>query len=228
MTRNPVRQTLGCFFHGYTPYGRGIAMMDAAAAALARGEGGQCLLMFEHPPTITLGVRAKPSSVLITKGELATRGLALIKSDRGGDATWHGPGQLVGYPVVNLRGLGLSIPEYISAIEKGIISWLHGFRLDGRTRPGLPGVWIHGGGKMASIGVRVVRGIAAHGFALNLAGELPGADAIVPCGLPGTRLTTLQAETGEFLETREAAPGVAAGIGRALGMDTEYNDLSSR
>lgn len=184
--------------------------------------------MFEHPPTITMGVRAKPSSVLITKDELATRGLALVKSDRGGDATWHGPGQLVGYPVVNLRELGLTIPEYVSALEEGIKSWLLGFGLDCLTQAGRPGVWAPGGGKIASIGVRVVRGIAAHGFALNLSGALPGSEAIVPCGLPGVRLTTLEAETGDVLEAREAAPAVARGVGAALGMNTEFYDLSAR
>jgi lipoate-protein ligase B len=196
--------------------------MDAAARALAAGEAGPRLLLLEHPPTITTGVRSSPASFLRSPGELARSGVAVCAADRGGDATWHGPGQLVGYPVVDLRALSLPVPGYVDALERGLVAWLAGRGARCGARPGLPGVWTAGGRKIASIGVRVARGIATHGFALNLRGDLFGADAIVPCGLAGVALTTLEAETGDGPAPSDAARGVAAAIATALRMELAW------
>ena len=142
----------------------------------------------------------------------------MFKADRGGDATWHGPGQIVGYPVVDLRALRLTVPAYVMALERGLIGWLarHGARC--MILRGRPGVWAPGSRKIASVGVRVARGVTTHGFALNLTGDLPGADAIIPCGIPGAAYTTLACEAGASPDPAAAAPGIAAAIARALGM----------
>ena len=200
--------------------------MTAAARALRAGEGGPQLLMFEHPPTITTGVRARAASFLRTPGELARRGIVVCRADRGGDATWHGPGQIVGYPVVDLRALGLGVPAYVGALERSLIAWLASRGARGHVRHGFPGVWTAAGRKLASIGVRVARGIATHGFALNLRGGLEGADAIVPCGLRGVTLTTLEAETGAGASPAGAAPEIAAAVAAALGMGCLWHDRS--
>ena len=113
------RGTLTTTYFGTVPYADGVTRMDAAARALAAGGAGPRLLMFEHPPTITRGIRTRTASFLRTPGELARRGIAVCRADRGGDATWHGPGQIVGYPVVDLRALSLTVPAYVAALERG-------------------------------------------------------------------------------------------------------------
>lgn len=186
------------------------------------------MLLFEHHPVITLGVRGRRSSILIGPSELARRGIEIRRADRGGDATWHGPGQIVGYPVVDLRRLGLSIPGFVLAVEEALVDWLdrHGARCV--VRPGAPGVWTSGGSKMASVGVRVARGITTHGFALNLEGPLPGADAVAPCGMKDVRLTTLQEIAGRTMTPREAARGIADAVAVRLNMVANWEDDGPR
>jgi lipoate-protein ligase B len=214
--------TLVSSFCGLVPYLEGVELMNEAARALAAGRGGPRLLMFEHFPVVTLGVRGRASSFLIPPSELATRGIDLRRADRGGDATWHGPGQLVGYPVVDLRALRLSVPAFVLALEEALTRWLGDRGAACLVKKGSPGVWAPDGGKVVSIGVRVARGIATHGFALNLEGPLPGSEAIVPCGMSGVRLTTLQALTGRRVSPRGAAPGVAAAVAEGLGLACRY------
>ena len=211
-------------FYGTVPYPDGIVLMDEAARTLREGRAGPRLLMFEHPPTITTGVRTRAASFLRTPAELARKGIAVCTADRGGDATWHGPGQIVGYPVVDLRALALTVPAYVALLERGLIRWLNARGARCATRRGYPGVWTADGGKVASIGVRIARGIATHGFALNLRGDLPGADAIVPCGLKGVALTTLEAVTGIGADPAEVAPQIAAAVAAALTMGLSWAD----
>jgi lipoate-protein ligase B len=199
--------------------------MDAAARDLASGRRGPRILLFEHPPVITLGIRARAASVLISPDELARRGILIYRVGRGGDATWHGPGQLVGYPVVDLRALCLSVPAFVLALETALVRWLQAAGLAGEIRKGLPGVWT-GDRKVASVGVRVSRGMTAHGFALNLRGPMEGHEAIVPCGLAGVRLTTVEAETGRDIAPSDAARGVAAAVGEALGMRAVWHETA--
>jgi lipoyl(octanoyl) transferase len=184
--------------------------------------------MFEHPPTVTLGIRSRPSSVLLTPGELARRGVTLHRADRGGDAAWHGPGQLVGYPIVRPAALGFSVPGYVRAVEEALKRWVSGLGGEARIDPGRPGLWDGGGSKVASVGVRLRGGVSAHGFALNLHGPLPGCEAVVPCGLPGISYTTVQALTGRVVTPGDAALGVAVEVGKVLGFGkTEFHDLSA-
>ncbi|MBI5525558.1 MAG: lipoyl(octanoyl) transferase LipB [Deltaproteobacteria bacterium] len=219
---------LDAAFFGRVPYPRGVALMNAAAQALAAGKAGPRLLMFEHPPIVTLGVRGRGSSFLIPPSELATRGVDLWRADRGGDATWHGPGQLVGYPVVDLRVLHFAVPIFVLAVEEALIRWLGDRGAECIVKKGFPGVWTPDGGKIASIGVRVARGITTHGFALNLEGPLPGSETIAPCGMRGGRLTTLERLTGGRVPPREAAPGVAAAVAAGFGLACRYRAVRTR
>jgi lipoate-protein ligase B len=152
--------------------------------------GPDVLILVEHPPTVTLGVRGTSSHLLITEDEFHQRGVALCTVNRGGEATYHGPGQLVAYPVVNLRIWGLSARDYVNGLEETILLALDSFGLRGFRKKGAAGVWIGENSKIASIGVRIQRRITSHGFSLNVSSVDPG-DLIISCGTPGVRMVNV-------------------------------------
>lgn len=155
-------------------------------------EGGpDVLLILEHPPTVTLGVRGKPSDLLIPPESLAARGVAVHHVDRGGEATFHGPGQVVCYPIVDLKALGLSARRYVQSLEETIIKTLAVFGLNASSRPGKVGVWTSSTDKIASIGVRIQRRITSHGFSLNVDLQMNPCELIVSCGMPYARMVSL-------------------------------------
>ena len=155
-------------------------------------EGGpDVLLMLEHPPTVTLGVRGKASDLLISPEERTTLGVALYRVDRGGEATFHGPGQLVCYPIVDLKALGLSARKYVQGLEETIINTLADFNVKGFTQPKKVGVWTSPTDKIASIGVRIQRRITSHGFSLNVDLQMDPCELIVSCGMRDARMVSL-------------------------------------
>ncbi|MBV9283891.1 MAG: lipoyl synthase [Acidimicrobiia bacterium] len=164
------------------------------ALALQRGlfaSHGRYLLLLEHPHVYTMGVRADPAHVLV---DPASVGAELVSADRGGDVTYHGPGQLVGYPIVDVPMGPDAIPSYVRSVEQLVIDVLADLGLPGAARlPGYPGVWI-GERKICAIGVRVSRGRSMHGFALNVDPDLSYFSHIVPCGIPDKQVTSLAAE----------------------------------
>jgi len=167
---------------GRRGYADGCALQERAARAVQRGAPDE-LLYVEHPPTITLGRGAVPQQMLASPAELAEAGIAVAHTDRGGGATYHGPGQVIGYPIVDLRRRGLGVRAYLRAIEAALVTVLRDAGVDAYPRPGLTGVWTTAG-KVAAIGVAIRRGITRHGFALNVAPDLSAFQRIVPCGLP--------------------------------------------
>ena len=164
-------------------------------AGECRDRGKATLLLLEHPPTYTFGVRGRSEHLLLTEASLASLGAAVHRTDRGGDVTFHGPGQLVGYPIVDLRAWGEGPSWYVRSLESVLIETLAAFGIEGRREPGRPGVWA-GDGKVAAIGVRVSRGVTTHGFALNVDPDLDYFSHIVPCGLPGIAVTSMARELG--------------------------------
>ena len=185
-----------------------VAYRDATAVqrALHRGGEGEHLLLLEHPSVYTLGLRGTLDSVLVPPERLDGD---LVRADRGGDVTWHGPGQLVGYPVVSVPTGPGSTPAHVATVEQVVIDALADLGLSGATRwPGLPGVWV-GDRKICAVGVRLTRGRSMHGFALNVDPDLSHFDAIVPCGIPDRGVTSLAAE-GLDVAMREVADAVAA------------------
>lgn len=185
------------------------------AAARADGACGDALLLLEHAPVYTAGRRSPPEDII---GELAA---PLIEADRGGRTTYHGPGQLVGYPIVSLAEAGLGPRRYVAAIERALIAALRQFGADAWREEGLTGVWTRGG-KVAAIGVKVTRGVATHGFALNVSTDLRAYDAIVPCGIADRPVTSVAALTARAPEVREAAGVVADALGEALGIEWRW------
>jgi len=160
------------------------------------GEIPDTVLIAEHRPVITLGAREAKNKLLASAEALAERGIDLVRIRRGGGATAHNPGQLVFYPILDLKGLRLGISEYIRQLEQIGIELLEQLDVKCERRKGFPGLWV-GEKKIASIGVRVSKGIGYHGMAINIANDLSIFDIIIPCGLEGVEMTSVMKETGK-------------------------------
>jgi len=188
----------------------------------ARGADGELgagwLVMCEHPHVYTLGRSGKSENLLVSEAFLRSRGATLHRTGRGGDITYHGPGQLVCYPILDLDRLGLGLREYVGALEQAVIETVEGFLEEalGRERPevgrvkGKTGVWLTGPGgagggerKICAIGVRASRGVVMHGLALNVATGLEWFALINPCGMAGSAVTSVERETGRVVALAE-------------------------
>lgn len=164
------------------------------------------LILVEHdPPVITLGVGADERNVLASGQELAAAGVELHKTRRGGDVTYHGPGQLVGYPIIQLTRHGKSLRKYVRDLEEVLIGVVAELGIKGQRKAGLPGVWV-GGDKLAAIGVAVSRWVSYHGFALNVRPKMEHFKLIVPCGLTAAAPTSLAKLLGRAVEPEEIKP----------------------
>jgi lipoyl(octanoyl) transferase len=185
---------------GRVDYARGLALQEEIVARHLAGEAADTLLLLEHDPVFTIGRNPDRSSL----GDPAALPAPLVEIGRGGKATWHGPGQLVGYPILNLARYGQDLHHYLRALEDGIMAGCHSLGVPAERSPGQTGVWATAGRKLASIGVGARRWISMHGFALNVSGALGGFDAITPCGIDGVVMTSLERE-GALPLTVEAA-----------------------
>lgn len=175
--------------------------------ARLRGACGDFVMLLEHPPTYTLGRRADASDLLYDEAQRSERGISLYEVDRGGRATYHGPGQLVGYPIVAL-GEPFDVLAYLRSIEETLVRSAAQFGVSAERDGRHTGVWV-GREKLGAIGVKITRGITMHGFALNVTTDLSMFEGIVPCGIPDRWVTSLQAQTGTRRSVEEVA-GVAA------------------
>lgn len=207
------------------PFSSSISVIEAGRVAYAAaeklqaelvrrrqaGEIGDVLLLLEHPAVVTLGRNARPENLRLAPAELAARGVELAECDRGGDVTFHGPGQLVGYPILDLRACPrpkflpprtgrqeLGPVDYVRALEEVLIRVAETAGVPARRIPGLTGVWTQAepAAKLAAIGVHIARGVTSHGFALNLSPDLAGFDLIVPCGIADRGVTSLSRASG--------------------------------
>ena len=183
-----------------------------------RAGASPTLILLEHPPTYTLGARGLTRHLLASRELLAQRGAEVIESDRGGDVTFHGPGQLVAYPILDLRALGLGPVSYVRALEATAMRALATFDIDAARVAGRPGVWV-GDAKIAAIGVRISRGITMHGFALNVSTDLSWFDAIVPCGIADAGVTSMQRLLGRAPAMHEVEDAVAEAFGAEFGVE---------
>ena len=167
-----------------------------------------CLLLVEHPPVITLGRGAKRTHLLGDEELLRARGVEVWETERGGDVTFHGPGQLVGYPILDLTRHGKDLHRYMRKLEEVLIRTLEIYGIQAERRAGQTGVWVRGD-KIASIGVHVSRWVSRHGFALNVSPDLSAFDLIVPCGLTGIRMTSMAALLNQEVLVQAVAKVVA-------------------
>lgn len=190
---------------GLVPYEAALALQAELVAARKAGTIPDTLLLLQHPPVITLGVKVHQSRehVLASDDELRVKGIGLFDAGRGGDVTYHGPGQLVGYPILDLKPDRMDAHKYVRDLEEALIGVCADFGLGATRKSGLTGVWV-GEEKVAAIGVRLSRWITSHGFALNVSTDLDHFGLIVPCGISDRGVTSL----GRLLGTAPPMDGV--------------------
>jgi lipoyl(octanoyl) transferase len=224
---------------GTIDYATGLCLQQRLVELRKEGRIGDVLLLLEHTPVITLGRNAKSKNILASPELLAQRGVEVFECDRGGDVTFHGPGQLVGYPIFDLRGFGtsdgkrktLGAIEYVRKLEEVLIRTCADLGLSANRIPGLTGVWTDGpcgGGsstrpdgaesrphtgqqtaKIAAIGVHISRAVTSHGFALNVNTDLSYFELIVPCGLESKPVTSMEKELGKQVPPQDVARSIS-------------------
>jgi len=202
---------------GRVPYADALALQEDLRARLDRGEGPETILLLEHPDVITYGRGAKDGNTLAVDTDLRRLGYEVYRVNRGGDVTWHGPGQLVGYPLLDLERHGADVHRYLRALEGALIDALAGFGIAARRREKFAGVWLDERRKIASIGVGLRRWLTLHGFALNVSCDLARFDVIVPCGLTGVRMVSMASVLGHDLDFAEVTGRVEDALRKAFG-----------
>lgn len=213
------RRELTVIDAGVMPYSGALTLQKSLVAAKKRGEPRDYLVLVEHNPVITLGRRADEAHLKLPRDALWARGVEVYDCERGGDVTFHGPGQLVGYPIIDLKRAGLGVAEYLRFLEDVIIESLRRLGVEGFRRPRLTGVWT-AQGKVASIGIAVTRWISFHGFALNVNTDLSAFEMIVPCGLAGEKVTSISGMTGTPADMAAVKSVVAGVLRERLGART--------
>jgi lipoyl(octanoyl) transferase len=206
---------------GTVPYAEALEIQAELVKRRRAGEVEDTLLLLQHPHVITLGTGTHEENVLISAEERERRGIELFKAGRGGDVTYHGPGQLVGYPIFDLKPDRCDLHRYLRDLEEALIGVLGEYALEGRRREGMTGVWV-GDRKLAAIGVRVSSGwITSHGFALNVATDLGFFDAIVPCGIREYGVGSLRSELDREVGMEEVEDAAVRSFERVFAVSAE-------
>jgi lipoyl(octanoyl) transferase len=217
-------EQLGC-----VPYGDGLVIQRERAALRRSGEIPDTLLLLEHPPVITIGRGADRANLTSSAAELDALGIAVVESDRGGDVTYHGPGQLVGYPILDLKAPPHQpdLHRYLRQLEEALIGALGDFGIVAGRFRGLTGVWTGVEGarptKIAAIGIRVAHWVTQHGFALNVCPEMAHFDTIVPCGIRDYGVTSMSTALGRSVAVTEVVPAVVRSFGEVFGLESEHD-----
>jgi lipoate-protein ligase B len=202
---------------GCEPYQRIWELQHALVEARRDQRIDDVLLLLEHEPTITLGRNADSAHILASDYQLRSTGITVHRVERGGDVTYHGPGQLVGYPILSLADHHLAVADYMHLLEETVIRSLSDLGLQARRRQGLIGVWI-GDRKVAALGARVQHGVTFHGLAINVAPNLAHFELIVPCGLSAVEITSMQKELGATVDMSAVRQRTAFNLCMLLGV----------
>ncbi|MCM3289692.1 lipoyl(octanoyl) transferase LipB [Paenibacillus sp. MER 180] len=230
---NKADKALRVTHMGRVDYGAAWDMQKELVHAIDDGTREDTLLLLEHPPTYTIGSQRHPEHLLLSKEELERQGIALYEIDRGGDITYHGPGQLVGYPLVLLDGPQLDLHGYLRSLEEAIIQFLATFGVIGSRKPEYTGVWV-GNVKIAAIGVkfnkcRRRRGfVTSHGFALNVKSGIQheGFSGIIPCGISEYGVTSLEDCTGQTFTVEQVGQLLLPHLVHVFGFEAAKLDTS--
>jgi lipoate-protein ligase B len=207
---------------GTVPYGEALAMQHRLVQARKRGTLNDTLLLLEHPPVFTLGRNAKEENILASPDFLRQLGIEVFRVERGGDVTYHGPGQLVGYPILDLHNFRLDVGWFVRSMEEMLIRALGDFGLNGKRIEKLVGVWIDQASpvepeaKLVQIGARIEQWITYHGFALNVDPNMAHFDLIVPCGIADKAVTSIARALKHPIDPREVRERVAARFGEVF------------
>ena len=208
---------------GLVDYEHGLHLQKRAVEGLRSGEVPEQLLLLEHPHVFTLGRGADSSNILADQQQLQQNEVEVHETGRGGDVTYHGPGQLVGYPIINLKPDRCDVHRYVRDIEEVLIRTIAEFGVTGTRIAGLTGVWV-GNEKIGAIGVRIARWITSHGFALNVSTDLSYFKMIVPCGITDKGVTSLSRLLGRNIDIRDVASAVVLHFGRVFGRQIKVRD----
>ena len=228
MTANDHRSRISCavISLGQVDYPGAWELQKRLHTRVVEGVLPNLLLLLEHPHVYTLGRRGKLSDILATPEELSRLGVEIHTVDRGGEVTYHGPGQLVGYPIIDLRAWGGGPLKYVRALEEVLITTLADFEIPAGSDERPTGVWV-GESKIAAIGVKVSRGVTTHGFALNVDPGLSYFDHIVPCGMLDGSVTSMSSERPGVGGVSSVIPVLARHFGRVFGCTVEWATLES-
>ncbi len=206
---------------GAVDYATGLRLQQQLVALRKEDKIGDVLLLLEHTPVVTLGRNAKVANVIASPEVLAQRGVELLECDRGGDVTFHGPGQIVGYPIFDLRGFAapdgkrktLGIIDFVRRLEEVLMRSCADSAIATKRICGLTGVWTETEAKLAAIGIHISRFITSHGFALNVNTDLSYFDLIIPCGITAKPVTSMQQELGRSLDVNAVAESISRNFG---------------
>ena len=209
---------------GETPYLEALALQREVAAAVQQGRAPDTAIFLEHPPVVTVGKRTEEAELHVPE----QAGVEVVETDRGGTSTFHGPGQLVCYPILDLNRHGRDVRKYCRDLEESVVRTLAAFALEGTQIDGLTGVWLTPPPrKIASIGVHISRWVTTHGYALNVdLDPTPFTEWITACGLEDAAFTTMARELGRPLTVKEVRPAAAAALAEVFGLElVEAADL---
>ena len=209
---------------GTVEYLRARQLQDELVNRVHDGLSPDTLLLLEHPHVYTRGRLSRDEHLLTADSELADLGVPVHETDRGGQVTYHGPGQLIGYPIINLRRIGMGPLQYVRTIEQVIVHTLADFGILAHVEPGLTGVWTPGG-KIAAIGVKISRGVAFHGFALNVNPDLSWYRHIVPCGITDRPVTSMAVQLATPAGITAVRTALVSHFGRAMGLQMTEETL---
>lgn len=207
---------------GLVPYSEAWDIQLRMHKEVANGHRPDALLLLEHPHVYTLGRRGQKEDILVDSAELARLGIEVHYTDRGGEVTYHGPGQLIGYPILNLHRWGGGPLKYVRALERVLIETLAEFGVGAESEGRPTGVWVEDR-KIAAIGVKVSRRVTTHGFALNVCPDLSYFDHIVPCGMPDARVTSLRLETAQTVNVSNVTLVLVEKFGTVFGLRMEQS-----
>ena len=191
------------------PYVRALRLQHLLVAARRDGRIEDTLVLLRHPAVITIGRRGDERNILASREWLEEHGVEVFRVERGGDVTYHGPGQLVGYPIMDLKRHGPDVGRYMCSLEEVLLRTLRDFSIVGRRLPGHIGVWLDDRTKIASLGVRIEGWITYHGFALNVGEDLSSFELIVPCGLPEAEMSSMEKALGQEVDMNRVRERVA-------------------
>jgi len=209
---------------GLIGYTDAYALQKRLVAARKVGAIEDVLLLCEHPHVITQGRNGKREHLLVSEHVLRQKGVEYYETSRGGDITYHGPGQLVGYPILNLGAIRRDVVWYVRTLEEAMIRATAEFGIAAERVAGKTGIWVRAGNteeKLAAIGVHISRWITSHGFAYNVSTDLRNFDLIVPCGIADRKATSLEKLLGRSVEPKEVAPKIAKHLGELLGLEVK-------
>ena len=212
----PSEGPIAASWLGRVNYHEALALQKRLIAERAEGRIGDRVLLMEHPSVLTLGRTADPAHIRADPAALAERGIEVVRIERGGEVTYHGPGQLVAYPIIALSDRGLMVRPLVRALEAALVATCTAFGVEAARRDGHPGCWCDPDGtdprKIGALGLRIERGVSYHGIALNVTVDLADFELIDPCGMPGVASTSIAAELERHPETQDAPTPIVASV----------------